>query len=110
MHKQKDKLVFIMKDDFRIKRMAKKTGSLVIFIVDASGSMALNRMDAAKGASLSLLQESYKCRDKICLIEFHGERAEVIVPPTKSSALTRARLEAMPCGGGSPLAHGKSSL
>ncbi len=62
-------------------------------------------MDAAKGAALNLLQESYKCRDKICLIEFHGERAEVLVPPTKSSALTKNRLEAMPCGGGSPLTH-----
>lgn len=103
--RNEDKLVFITRDDFKIQRLARKAGSLVIFVVDASGSMALNRMDAAKGAALSLLQESYKCRDKICLIEFHGETAQVLVPPTKSSALTKTRLEAMPCGGGSPLTH-----
>jgi magnesium chelatase subunit D len=54
---------------------------------------------------MSLLQEAYKSRDKICLVTFHGDRAEILVPPTKSVALTKRRLEEMPCGGGSPLAH-----
>lgn len=54
-------------------------------------------MDAAKGAAIGLLSEAYKARDKISLVTFHGERAEVLVPPTKSTALTKARLEGMPC-------------
>lgn len=96
--------VAVRKQDFRVQRCKAKSGTTIIFCVDASGSSALHRMAEAKGAVELLLAESYVRRDRAALISFRGVRAEILLPPTRSLARARRALAALPGGGGTPLA------
>ena len=87
-----------------------REGNLILFLVDASGSMAARkRMSAVKGAVLSLLNDAYQRRDKVALISFRGEGANILLPPTSSVALAAPRLQDLPTGGRTPLAAGASA-
>jgi magnesium chelatase subunit D len=84
-----------------------REGNLILFLVDASGSMAAHkRMSAVKGAVLSLLNDAYQRRDKVALISFRGEGARILLAPTSSVGLATSRLEDLPTGGRTPLAAG----
>ena len=93
--------------DVREKVRETKTGSLILFVVDASGSMgAQRRMVAVKGAILSLLLDAYQRRDRVGLIAFRGVGAQVLLPPTSSVDLAHVMLQEMPTGGRTPLSRG----
>jgi magnesium chelatase subunit D len=93
--------------DLRERRREGRESNLVLFAVDASGSMAAaRRMEAVKGAVLSLLLDAYQRRDKVGLISFRGTGAELLLPPTSSADAAARRLETMPTGGRTPLAAG----
>lgn len=94
-------------DDIRFKQREKKIGHLVVFVVDGSGSMgAQRRMVATKGAIQSLLLDSYQKRDKVAMVVFRGDRAEVVLPPTSSVERATRLLRAIPVGGKTPLSAG----
>lgn len=97
----------VRRDDLRQATREGREGNLVLFVVDASGSMAARqRMGAVKGAVLSLLLDAYQRRDKVGLITFRGKDAELALPPTSSVDAAAARLETLPTGGRTPLAAG----
>ncbi|MFD0379156.1 putative cobaltochelatase [Streptomyces sp. NPDC127112] len=97
----------VRRDDLRQATREGREGNLVLFCVDASGSMAARqRMSAVKGAVLSLLLDAYQRRDKVGLITFRGAGAELALPPTSSVDAAAARLEKLPTGGRTPLGAG----
>ena len=96
--------LLVERDDFRLRRYVERAGTSVIFVVDASGSAAAQRLGEAKGAVEALLAESYARRDRVSLIAFRGTTADVLLPPTRALARARKLLASLPGGGGTPLA------
>jgi magnesium chelatase subunit D len=93
--------------DFQRKVRVKKAANLILFLVDASWSMAVaERMAATKGAILSLLNDAYQRRDRVGLIVFQKDRATLILPPTNSIQLAQRALVDIPVGGKTPLSAG----
>jgi magnesium chelatase subunit D len=96
--------------DVREAVREQRAGNLVILAVDASGSMGAEaRMEAAKGAVLGLLLDAYQRRDRVALVTFRGEGAEIALRPTGSVEVAKARLAELPTGGRTPLAAGIST-
>ncbi|MBV9660009.1 MAG: VWA domain-containing protein [Acidimicrobiales bacterium] len=93
--------------DLREAVREQNSANLIVLAVDASGSMgARSRMELAKGAVMALLQDAYQRRDLVALVAFRGEDAEVLLRPTGSVEVARARLSELPTGGRTPLAAG----
>jgi magnesium chelatase subunit D len=94
-------------DDIRRAVREGREGNLVIFVVDASGSMAArDRMAAVSGAALSLLRDAYQRRDKVAVITFRQQQARLLLPPTSSAHIAGRRLARFDTGGRTPLAEG----
>jgi magnesium chelatase subunit D len=100
-------MILIEDEDLRFKQRERRMGHLVIFCVDGSGSMGVQRrMVETKGAIQSLLMDCYQKRDRVSMIVFREDRAEVLLPPTSSVELASRRLREIPAGGKTPLSAG----
>lgn len=98
--------VLVRKEDFRTTRYKNRSESITVFVVDASGSAAMNRLAEVKGAVELMLAESYARRDQVALITFRNLAAEMALPPTRSLVRAKRCLAGLPGGGGTPLAAG----
>jgi magnesium chelatase subunit D len=97
--------IVVRKEDFHVTRFRQLGQTTTVFVVDASGSSALNRLAEAKGAVELLLADCYVRRDSVAVLAFRGKVAEVLLPPTRSLARAKRSLAGLPGGGGTPLAH-----
>ena len=93
-------------EDLHIKQYVKRRGTVTIFLVDASGSSATQRLAEAKGALEELLDQCYIRRDEVAMVSMRGAKAEIVLPPTRSLVRAKRNLAALPGGGGTPLAAG----
>jgi magnesium chelatase subunit D len=102
--------VVIAPEDLRKKHFKRPGVTLIVFVVDGSDSMGQQgtfvRMKAAKGAALALLTKARLRRHRIAMVEFRGQSAQIVLPPTSSLALAQRQLNSLPTGGATPLAHG----
>lgn len=100
-------MLIIRGEDLRYRRREKRMGHLVIFVVDGSGSMgAKKRMIETKGAIQSLLTDCYRKRERVAMIVFRKDRAQIVLPPTAGVEAAAKRLREIPVGGRTPLAAG----
>jgi magnesium chelatase subunit D len=96
--------IHVRREDFHIRRYKQLSQTTTVFVVDASGSSALHRLAEAKGAVELLLADCYVRRDRVAVLAFRGQTAEILLPPTRSLARAKRSLAALPGGGGTPLA------
>jgi magnesium chelatase subunit D len=96
----------LQKSDFRVTRTEQRARTVTIFLVDASGSSAINRLAEAKGAVELLLADCYQRRDEVAVLAFRGKAADLLLPPTRSLVRAKRSLSGLPGGGGTPLAAG----
>ncbi len=98
--------IHVRREDFHVWRFKQRSETTTVFVVDASGSSALNRLAEAKGAVELLLADCYVRRDSVAVIAFRGPGAELLLPPTRSLVRAKRSLAGLPGGGGTPLAAG----
>jgi len=98
--------VQVRRDDFHVTRYKQRSATTTLFVVDASGSSALNRLAEAKGAVELLLADCYVRRDQVAVLAFRGKGCELLLPPTRSLVRAKRSLAGLPGGGGTPLASG----
>ncbi|WP_203071699.1 magnesium chelatase subunit D [Falsiroseomonas ponticola] len=98
--------ILVKRDDIRLMRFQQNTETTAIFVVDASGSAALHRLAEAKGAVEMLLADCYVRRDRVAVVAFRGQAAELLLPPTNSLVRAKRSLAGLPGGGATPLALG----